>query len=75
MLPTVLKDCGDFPGAITIIGISAANKFFTENTKIIINAVIYICCFNTIVCFYGKNKKYIHYNVKYFYPWEWVCNI
>ena len=41
-LPTVLNDWGVFPGAITIIGISAANILFTGKVKIIISFIIFL---------------------------------
>ena len=41
VLPTVLKDCGVFPGEMTIIGTSAANILFTGNISIIVNLIIF----------------------------------
>jgi len=38
----VLNDWGVFPGAITIIGISAANILFTGKVKIIISFIIFL---------------------------------
>ena len=40
VLPTVLKDCAVFPGAITIIGISAANILLIGKVKTIISFII-----------------------------------
>jgi len=40
--PTVDIDCAFLLGAITMMGISAANKFFTENTIIIIKIINFV---------------------------------